>query len=135
MAVHKFYNAKVTIGGVDLSDHVKAVRLNIEADALDFTVMGNTTKVNGGGLLSWSVEIDFEQDYAASKVDATLWPLIGATAALVLLPDNAAASATNPQFSGTGLLKSYQPLGGQVGENHMTQASFVSAGVLSRATS
>lgn len=134
MAVHKFYNAKVTIGGVDLSDHVKSVRVSQEAEALDITAMGDTTKKALGGLLSWSIEIDFEQDYAASKVDATMAPLVGATAAIVVIPENAAVSATNPSYTGTGLLTSYQPIGGQVGEAHMTQAKFVSAGPLTRAT-
>ena len=135
MAVHKFYNAKVTIGGVDLSDHVKAVRVSQEAEALDITAMGDTTKKALGGLLSWSIEIDFEQDYAAGKVDATLDPLIGTTTTIVVKADAGSVSATNPSFTGTGLLTAYQPIGGTVGEGHMTQARFTSGGALTRATS
>lgn len=135
MAVHKLYNASVVINSVDLSDHVKMVRLSRSADALDMTAMGDTTKKSIGGLLGWECEIDFEQDYAAGKVDATLDPLIGTTTTIVVKADAGSVSATNPSFTGTGLLTAYQPIGGTVGEGHMTQARFTSGGALTRATS
>jgi hypothetical protein len=135
MAVHKLYNASITVGGVSLKAWCKAVRINQEADAHDISAMGDTTKKHLGGLLGWTIEADFEQDYAAAAVDATLSPLVGTTASIVVKPDDSAVSATNPSWTGTGLLVSYSPLGGNHGDAHMTQARFVSAGALTRATS
>lgn len=132
MAVHKLYNASVVINSVDLSDHVKSVTVTTGAEALDDTAMGDTTRSNLGGLLTWSISVDFEQDYASAKVDATLSPLVGTTTVVVVKADSAAVSATNPSWTGTGLLTAYQPVGGTVGDLHMTQAQFASAGTLSR---
>jgi hypothetical protein len=65
-------------------------------------------------------------------VDATLSPLVGSTTTFVIKPTSGSVSATNPSWSGTGLLTSYDPLGGSVGDLHMTQAQFASAGALTR---
>lgn len=135
MAVHKFYNASLVINGVDLSDHCKSVTVDDGVETLDDTAMGDTTKSNLGGLLTWSIQADLEQDYAAGKTDATLSPLVGSTTVVVVKPDAGSASSTNPSWTGTGLLTSYKPVGGNVGELHMTQAQFASAGALVRATS
>lgn len=135
MAVHKFYNASVVINSVDLSDHVKSVTINTGAEALDDTAMGDTTRSNLGGLLTWGISVDFEQDYASGKVDATLYPLVGTTTTIVVKPDAGSTAATNPKRTGTALLTSYDPVGGTVGDLHMTQAQFVAAGTLTRAES
>ena len=99
--------------------------------------MGDTFQSNAAGLATWSVSVEFLQDYAASKVDATLQPLlgIGTTAALVIKPTSGSVSATNPSYSGTGILESYNPVGGAVGDQAMASATFQSASALTRATS
>ena len=132
MAQFVFTNPKVTINTVDLSDHVKRVVLNYGADMLDDTVAGDTTRSRIGGLLDWSIEVEFIQDFAAAKVDATLFTLVGATTALTVQPVNAAISATNPEFQGTGCLESYGPMGNAIGELASTRAVFQSAGTLVR---
>lgn len=135
MAAHKIYNASVVINSVDLSDHVKSVSLPQECEALDDTNMGDTTRSNFGGLLKWQIDVEFMQDYASSKVDQTLNTLVGATTTIVVKADSGSVSATNPSWTGTGLLSSYKPVGGTVGDLHLTNATFLSAGTLARATS
>jgi len=44
---------------------------------LDDTVMGDTTRSNIAGLLNWSIDVEFLQDFASAKVDATLFALVG----------------------------------------------------------
>jgi hypothetical protein len=134
VAVHKLYNAYLTVGGVDLSDHVKSITINWGAEALDSTAMSHTTRQNVGGLLTWSIQVDFLQDYAASEVDVTLQALVGTTATVVVRADAGASAATNPTYTGTGLLTSYVPVGGTVGDMHMTQATFEAGGTLVRTT-
>ena len=135
MATSVLTDASVTINSVDLSDHVTSVSITYEADAVEDTNMGDTTHTQLGGLLNYSVDVEFSQDYAASKVDATLFSLVGSTTTVVLKPTSSAVSATNPCFTGTMLLTSYPPISGAVGELATASASFVSAGALARATS
>lgn len=136
MATLVYTNAYVSINSVDLSDHVKSVTLNFEAELHDDTVMGTSgTRSNKPGLKNWSLEVEFLQDYAASSVDATLFALIGAAAFPVAMnPNTSTTSASNPRFSGNAVLESYPPLTAEVGQLGTVTASFRSAGALTRAT-
>jgi len=135
MATSVLTDASVNINSVDLSDHVTSVSISYEADAVEDTNMGDTTHTQLGGLFNYTVDVEFSQDYAASKVDATLFSLVGATSTVVLKPTSAAVSATNPSFTGTMLLTSYPPISGAVGELATASANFAAAGALVRATS
>lgn len=128
-------DAFVSVNGVDLSAHLRAVTVNYQSELQDDTVMGLTTRIRLGGLLDWSMEFEFAQDFASSQVDATLFALVGVTTTLIARATSAAKSATNPDYTGTGILESYPPLGNSVGELATTSVTFQSAGVLSRATS
>ena len=134
MATLVLTDASVVFNSVDLSDHVRQVTLNYSANELDDTAMGATTESKKGGLKKWSADVEFNQDFTGSSVDATLFPLVGSTATLTIKPVNSAVSATNPRFFGTALLSDYPPLGNSVGDLATTTAKFVSAGALTRAT-
>ena len=137
MATFVLYDASVVVQSVDLSDHVRSVTIDAGQNLVDDTAMGDTFQSNAAGLATWSMSIEFLQDYAASKVDATLQPRlgIGNTTTLVVKPTSGSVSSTNPSYSGTGILDSYNPVGGAVGDQAMTTASFQSASALTRATS
>lgn len=134
MATVVYDNASVTINSVDLSDHVKTCTIKYSADMQEDTAMGDTTHSKKGGLFDWSMDIEFYQDYAASKVDATLFSLVGSTFTVTVRPDAGSVSSTNPNFTGTGILSSYQPMGGSVGDLMMAPITIEAAGTLSRAT-
>lgn len=122
--------------GNDLSDHVKSVAINYSAEMHDDTAMGDTTRSKKGGLKDWSMDVTFHQDYAASQVDAVFFPLVGTTFSVTARPDNSdGVGATNPNYTGTGILESYTPLTGSVGDLMEATISIQSAGALSRATS
>ena len=136
MATFVYTDASVVVNSVDLSDHVKSCTLNYEAEMLDDTVMGDTTRSNIAGLLNWSIDVEFLQDFAAAKVDATLFSLVGAAAFTVTVkPTSGSVSSTNPSFSGSMVLESYPPMTGSVGDLETASATFRSAGTLARATS
>lgn len=135
MAVHKLTDAYIVVNSVNLSAWCKSVTVDTGVDKLDDTFMGDTTRSNLGGLLTWSIKADFGQDYASNAVDQTLSPLHGTTTTIEVRPTSSAVSATNPKWSGTALVDYKQPVGGQVGELHMTSCEFASAGTLTRATS
>ena len=137
MATFVLYDASLTVAGVDLSDHVRSVTVDAGQNMADDTAMGDAFVSNAAALATWSVSVEFLQDYASSKVDATLEPLLGlgTTAALVVKPTSGSVPSTNPSYSGTGILESYNPIGGSVGDQAMASATFQSASALTRATS
>lgn len=127
-------DASVVINAVDLSDHVQSVTINYSAEMQDETAMGDDTRVNKGGLKNWSMDVEFKQDYASGEVDATLFSLVGATFTVTVKPTSAAVGTTNPSYSGTGILESYNPIGNSVGDLATAPITIQSAGTLTRAT-
>lgn len=120
-------NAEVLINGVDHSDHIKTVKINYSAELQEATAMGNLSKARKGGLKDWSAEFEAYNDYAAAKIDASIFPIVGTQVALAVKPDKGAAiSATNPQYQGNGIIDSYPPITGGVGE--MLMAPFTMQG-------
>ena len=120
----------ITVDGVDLSDHASSVTINTEKDDVDLTAFGDALHVHGVGLGDGSIEVDFYQDFAAASVDATLWPIYNAGVAvpIIVKPTEAAVSATNPAFTMDGLLMSYSPLAGSVGEASTMSVTFQNGG-------
>lgn len=136
MAQLVFTDGFVSLGAVDYSDQLVSATINYEAEAIDDTAMGDTTRSNTGGLKNWSMEFEFIQDEASGQTGANLFALVGTTVAIIARPDNSdGVSASNPNYTGTGLLTSYAPLSASVGELSKCRVSFVPAGALSRATS
>lgn len=123
------------IAGVDLSDDTESVTINFASEMLDETAMGDTARVNKGGLKTWSVDLNFHQDFAAAAVDATIWPLVGTTTCFDIRPLNSCSTAVNPSFAGIGVVESYTPMGGAVGSLLDAPCTIQSAGTLNRYTS
>lgn len=120
-------DAYISINGVDLSDQADEVTLEYEAETEDDTTFGDDTRSSIGGLKNWSLEVSFKQNYDASKVDATLFSLVGSDSLIAVRRDSGAKASDNPEFGGRALLASYPPLGGAVGSMHRTRARFVPA--------
>jgi hypothetical protein len=81
-----------------------------------------------------SVKIDFNQDFTAAAVEATLYPLIGSTTAVVLKPNGTAASATNPSYTFNALCVEWMPLDAQVGELASASITWPVDGLITKAT-
>ena len=134
MAEQVLTNAHLTVNSVNLSDHVRSITLRYAADLQDITAMSDTTRNRLGGLKDWSFDVEFNQDFAAANVDATLFPIVGSSVAIIVRPDAGAVSATNPNFTGNAIIESYQPVGGAVGDAHTAPVTFQGNGTLTRAT-
>ena len=136
MATQVLTDAFVSWDGVDLSDHVRSVTFSYSSELQDDTAMGDTTRSRKGGLLDWSVDIEFYADEASAKVQATLFPDMGTVLTVIVRADNTAGvSATNPNYTGSGILESIPLVSGSVGEMAMAPIRIQAAGALSRATS
>lgn len=135
MAVLVLTDASITVNSIALSDHANSVTLNYEIDSVEVTAFGSTGHKFTGGLQNNSLDIEFMQDFAASNVEATIYPLVGTTTTVVIKPTSSAVSATNPSYTLTGcFLAAHTPVAASVGELAMTSLSFT-GGVLTKATS
>lgn len=125
MAVKVLTNALVTVNAVDLSTKSNSVTLNYELDSVEVTAFGDGGHKFTGGLQNLTVDIEFMQDFAASLVEATIFPLVGTTTTLIIRADSGVVSATNPTYTITGaFLASHTPVAGAIGELMMTSLSF-----------
>jgi len=125
MAVKVLTNALVTVNAIDLSTKSNSVTLNYEIDSVEVTAFGDGGHKFTGGLQNNSVDIEFMQDFAASLVEATIFPLVGTTTSLIIRADSGAVSATNPTYTITGaFLAAHTPVAGAIGELMMTSLSF-----------
>jgi hypothetical protein len=135
MASFVLTNAYALINSVDHSDHVRQIKINYTAETPENTAMGATTKTRLAGLKDWSVEIEFNQDYAVANVDEKMFALVGAAAfAVEFRPTNGARSTSNPAYTGNALLPDYAPLGQKVGDTAVATVKFVGTGALARQT-
>ena len=137
MAVLVLKDAYISVGGTVLSDHSNSVTLNYEVDSVEITAFGDTGHKFTGGLQNNSCDIELMQDFAVSpsnSVEAVLYPLVGTTTTLIIKPNGATTSATNPAYTLTATyLAAHTPVAGAVGELAMTSVSFT-GGTIAKST-
>ena len=126
---------KVTLNGTNFSDSLQSVDLSITADEVDTTTFGGAWKTVTGGLRSGSLTLNFYQDFGAASVDATFWPLLNTAATVVITPTSSSVSATNPSYSCTALVSSYQPFASSVGDLAALSVTWPTSGTVVRGTS
>jgi predicted secreted protein len=120
----------------DLSDHVESVTISTTKDTPETTAMGADWRARLSGLKDWNASLGLHQDFAASDVDAAIYAAFNAASAtLVIKPTSDAVSATNPSFSGSVIVPSYQPLNGNVGDVSKMSVDLQGNGVMTRAIS
>ena len=125
----------ITINGTDFSSSLAAVTLDISAAEQEVTAFGDTFVQRISGLKDASISLDFHQDFGAASVDATLFPLLGSNATVVITPTSGATAATNPAYSGVFLCTEYQPYASSVGDLATLSVSWPLAdGTISRGT-
>ena len=126
---------KVTVNGTNFSTNLNSVELALESDELETTAFGGTFRERIGGLKTGSVTLQFMQDFGASSVDATLFPLYNTLATVVIVPTSSTVSATNPSFTATVLCNSYSPVASSVGDIATFSVTWPTSGTVVRATS
>jgi hypothetical protein len=129
MAVFVLKDASLTVNSVALSEYVTSLTLNYEVDQVEVTAMSSSATAGHtftGGLQNVSVDVTLNQDFAASKVAATLDALIGTTTTVIIKPTSAAVGATNPSYTITNCyVGQVQPVSGSVGDLAQMSISMV----------
>lgn len=124
----------ITINSVDFSSSLAAVTLDVSAEEQEVTAFGDSYRQRIAGLKDASISLDFHQDFGAASVDATLWPLLGSNATVVVTPTGT-TSSTSPAYSAVYLVTEYQPYASNVGDLATLSVSWpIASGSVSRAT-
>jgi len=125
---------KVTVAGTNLSTFLNQVELALESDDVETTAFGGTFRERIGGLKSGSLTLQFMQDFAASSVDATLFPLFNTLATVVITPTSGTVTATNPSYTAVCLVNQYTPHASSVGDLATFSVTWPTSGTVSRGT-
>ena len=130
-------NAYITINSVDLSNHIKSVTLTTTDDVVETTAFGSSARTRVAGLQDNSVALEFDQDYAASSVEATInaagSSLVGTTTTVVVKPNGSTTAADNPSYTFTALVSEWTPLSGAVGELATASVTWPISGAITKA--
>jgi hypothetical protein len=116
VATFAFTDARVEVNSVDLSDWCTGVTLPIQYDALEDTAFGDSARSRLAGLQDSTIQIQFNQDFAAGAPDATIMAADGTVVVIKVRPTSSAIGATNPEYVGSYLISEHQPFGNSVGE-------------------
>lgn len=124
----------VTVGGVNLSTSLNSVELSLESDDLETTAFGSDWRSRISGLKSGSVTLNFMQDFGAGAVDATLYPLFGTQATVVIKPTSGTVTATNPSYTFLANVVQYSPFASSVGDIATLSVTWPTSGTVTRGT-
>jgi len=122
---------------VDISDHIASVTLTSTYDVVETTAFSTdavplAAKTRQAGLVDNSVTLEFHQDFAASSVEATIYPLLGTVVAVTVKPVDAAIAADNPEYQFNALVSEWTPLNGAVGELATASVTWPISGVVTK---
>lgn len=123
-----FFNGFLEINGIELSNDLESFSVTQSAVSLPNKAHGDETETMRPGLFQWSIAGRAYTDFGAGKFHAVCEPLFrGRLPFTVRAKANAddAASATNPQWSGSGYFTQLTELQGTHGDNLMTDFNIV----------
>ena len=124
----------VLINGTNFSTNLNSVELTLSADDLETTAFGGEWRTRIAGLKSGSITLNFMQDFGAGSVDATLYPIFGSNATVVIKPTSATVSSTNPAYTAVALVTAYSPYSSSVGDIATLSVTWPTSGTVTRAT-
>lgn len=128
-------NPQITVAGTDLSGWVTSVTLDTKYDIVETTAFGDTAKKRVAGLADNSISLEFQQDFASSAVESTIYPLLGTAASIVIKPVNTTVSTTNPSYTVSAVVAEWQPLKGGIGQLATASVTWPVSGAIAKATS
>lgn len=135
MAIFVATDFSVSINGsTALASYLTQVELKASATDVTTTAFGSSWVTRVAGLKDGTLTLNFNQDYATTTVDATLWPLLGTNATVVIKPTSTAVSANNPAYTAVCLVTDLTPISGQIGDLATFSVTWPTTSAISRAT-
>ncbi|MEU9643597.1 hypothetical protein [Streptomyces sp. NPDC048188] len=125
----------LSINSNDLSEFTRKAEVAVEVEEKDVTNYKSLGwKEVIGGLKSGTLACEFLQDFAATKLDAIMWPLIGTVVPFEVRADQAAVGTSNPAYKGNVLISGWSPVTGSVGDEASVSQDFTTSGAVTRST-
>jgi len=121
-------NVAVTFGTTDISSYVTSVTLGSTYDVVETTAFGNTARTRVAGLADNSVALEFNQDYATSALEATIYPTLGTAVSITVRP----VAGVSPAYSFSALVSEWTPLNGSVGELATASVTWPISGTITK---
>ena len=135
MAIFVATDFSVSINGsTALASYLTQVELKATANDVTTTAFGSSWVTRVAGLREGTLTLNFNQDYATTTVDATLWPLLGTNATVVIKPTSTAVGASNPAYTAVCLVTDLTPISGQIGDLSTFSITWPTTSTISRAT-
>jgi Phage tail tube protein len=126
----------VNLNATDLSSYASKIELTVDVEDKDVTTYGSLGwKEVLGGLKSGSLAITFKQDVAAAALDSIVWALLGTVVTFEVRLVNTARSTSNPAYTGSVLIKAWNPITGSVGDAAEVSVTYPTTGAVARQTS
>ena len=123
----------VVLNSVTLTDHARSVSYSIGTNKQPGAAMGEVQDYSLAGTIFVSpITIEYYQDFAASSTyitHRTIWDA-RSSVTLTVKAASAADSATNPNFTISVFLGSFDYIKGARGDLHVTTATYEPAGAL-----
>ena len=110
MAIFMGNQVAVIVGTTTISTFVSSVALNREVEAVEITSMTNTSRNYIGGLEASSLSLELFNDFAAASVNSLFEDALGTKLAIKLIPVTGTVTATNPSYSMSCYIGSWQPI-------------------------
>lgn len=127
--------AFVSLATVDRSGDCSKVELSVEVEEKDVTTfLSLGWKVVTGGLKSGSLGLTLKNDLAVGALDEAMWNLFGTVVPFKVRAVNTAASPSNPEYSGSVLVKAWTPVAGAPGDVNETNVTYPTSGAVARVT-
>lgn len=136
MAKSVMLASMVIIGGTDISAYASRIEFSLEAESKDTTTFGSAGwHEELSGIKSGTLAITLKQDVAAAALDSILFPWFGTVQTMEVRMANGARSTSNPAYTGSVLIRQYNPISGSVGDTAETGGlTWPTTGAVSRVT-
>jgi hypothetical protein len=125
-------NVTVGIDGVDLSDHIRDVGVEMSAAEVPTTAMGAGGVQRLAGIRDDKFTFTAYSDFSAGKIHATINPKFASagTFEVKVTASGSTIGTANPLFIGYCPALTYSPVSGAVGDAAMTPLSFPCNGTI-----
>jgi hypothetical protein len=133
MAIFVATDYKITLNGTNLSSYLTHAELKISANDVTTTSFGSQYVTRVAGLKEGSVSLTFNQDFAASAIDATIYALVGSLGTVVITPTSSAVSTANPAYTAVVSIIDYSPFASNIGDLATVSLTWPTSGTISRA--
>lgn len=124
MGTFALLDARIEINSVNMSADITSVTLPIEFEALEDTAFGDTARSRIAGLEDSTLGINWNQDFDAAAVDATVFALLGTVVEIKVRKTSDAIGTSNPEYVGSYLINQWSPFGNSVGEKASVSTSW-----------